>query len=77
MQIEREEIESLGKDRDDELTILERSIYGNVERILKGKTAVSGPRGFRKGPITEETLSEVPRSDWRDEDGQSLCCGEA
>ena len=64
MQIEREEIESLGKDRDDELTILERSIYGNVERILKGKTAVSGPRGFRKGPITEETLSEVPRSDW-------------
>ena len=64
MQIEREEIESLGKDRDDELSILERSIYGNVERILKGKTAVSGPRGFRKGPITEETLSEVPRSDW-------------
>jgi DNA-directed RNA polymerase subunit beta len=64
MQIEREEIESLGKDRDDELTILERSIYGNVERILKGKTAVSGPRGFRKGPITAETLGEVPRSDW-------------
>jgi len=54
----------VGKDRDDELSILERSIYGNVERILKGKTAVSGPRGFRKGPITEETLSEVPRSDW-------------
>ena len=64
MQIEREEIESLGKDRDDELTILERSIYGNVERVLKGKTAVSGPRGFRKGPITPETLGEVPRSDW-------------
>jgi len=64
LQIEREEIESLGKDRDDELSILERSIYGNVERILLGKTAVSGPRGFRKGPITNETLSEVPRSDW-------------
>ena len=64
LQIEREEIESLGKDRDDELTILERSIYGNVERILMGKTAVSGPRGFRKGPISKETLSEVPKSDW-------------
>ncbi|WP_371397665.1 DNA-directed RNA polymerase subunit beta [Fretibacter rubidus] len=64
MQIEREEIESLGKDRDDELSILERSIYGNVQRVLIGKTAVSGPRGFRKGPITKETLSEVPKSDW-------------
>ena len=64
MQIEREEIESLGKDRDDELSILERSIYGTVEKTLLGKTAVSGPRGFKKGPITAENLAEVPRSDW-------------
>lgn len=64
MQIEREEIESLGKDRDDELTILERSVYGNVRTVLMGKTAVSGPRGFKKGPITDETLNDVPRSDW-------------
>ncbi|GLQ19814.1 DNA-directed RNA polymerase subunit beta [Algimonas porphyrae] len=64
MQIEREEIESLGKDRDDELAILERSIYGNVRTVLTGKTAVSGPRGFKKGPITDETLNDVPRSDW-------------
>ena len=64
MQIEREEIEFLGKDRDDELSILERAIYASVEKTLKGQIAVSGPRGFRKGPITDETLSEVPRSDW-------------
>jgi len=64
MQIEREEIEFLGKDRDDELSILERSVYASVEKTLKGQTAVSGPRGFRKGPITDETLGEVPRSDW-------------
>ncbi|GLQ23722.1 DNA-directed RNA polymerase subunit beta [Algimonas ampicilliniresistens] len=64
MQIEREEIESLGKDRDDELAILERSIYSNVRTVLMGKAAVSGPRGFKKGPITEETLDDVPRSDW-------------
>ena len=63
-QIEREEIESLGKDRDDELIILERSIYGNVRTVLMGKVAVSGPRGFKKGPITDETLNDVPRSDW-------------
>ena len=64
MQIEREEIEFLGKDRDDELSILERSIYATVKKTLLGKTAVSGPRGFRKGPVTEETLEEIPRSDW-------------
>ncbi|MGJ8564059.1 MAG: DNA-directed RNA polymerase subunit beta [Alphaproteobacteria bacterium] len=64
MQIEREEIESLGKDRDDELKILEHSIYNTVEKTLIGKTAVSGPRGFRKGPVSAETLAEVPRSDW-------------
>ena len=64
MQIEREEIESLGKDRDDELSILERSIYNNLEDVLVSKTAVSGPRGYRKGPVTLETLGEVPRSDW-------------
>jgi DNA-directed RNA polymerase subunit beta len=64
MQIEREEIESLGKDRDDELKILERSIYNSVQKTLLGKNAVSGPRGFKKGPVTEETLNDVPRSDW-------------
>ncbi|MBL4871486.1 MAG: DNA-directed RNA polymerase subunit beta [Robiginitomaculum sp.] len=64
LQIEREEIESLGKDRDDELSILERNIYNHVKDTLLGKQAVSGPRGFRKGPVTEETLSEIPRSDW-------------
>ncbi|NNC38937.1 MAG: DNA-directed RNA polymerase subunit beta [Acidimicrobiales bacterium] len=63
-QIEREEIEALGKDRDDELSILERNIYNNVQKILLGKKAVSGPRGYKKGPVTEENLSEVPRSDW-------------
>jgi DNA-directed RNA polymerase subunit beta len=64
MQIEREEIETLGKDRDDELKILERSIYDTVKKTLMGKTAVSGPRGFKKGPVTEETLGDIPRSDW-------------
>ena len=64
MQIEREEIESLGKDRDDELKILERSIYNFVEKTLLGKKAVSGPRGFKKGPVTKENLDEIPRSEW-------------
>ncbi|MBL4853838.1 MAG: DNA-directed RNA polymerase subunit beta [Robiginitomaculum sp.] len=64
LQIEREEIEFLGKDRADELSILERNIYASVQNTLMDKKAVSGPRGFRKGPVSEETLSEIPRSDW-------------
>ncbi len=64
IQIEREEIEYLGKDREDELSILERAIYNNLEDVLIGKNAVSGPRGFRKGPVSLETLGEIPRSEW-------------
>ena len=64
MQIEREEIEFLGKNRDDELSILERSVYDSVKKTLLGKIAVSGPRGFKKGPVTEENLGDIPRSDW-------------
>ncbi|MEA1941880.1 MAG: DNA-directed RNA polymerase subunit beta [Pseudomonadota bacterium] len=62
--IEREEIERLGKDRDDELHILERNIYQRLGEVLLGKTAVSGPRGFAKGKVTEDALEETPRSQW-------------
>ncbi len=63
--IERQEIERLGQDRDDELAILERSIFGRLHDLLVGKTAVSGPKGFAKGKIAEEALSDLPsRQDW-------------
>ena len=41
--IEREEIEALAKDRDDELAILERNVYKRLEEVLVGKQAASGP----------------------------------
>jgi DNA-directed RNA polymerase subunit beta len=62
--IERAEIERLGKDRDDELTILERNIYGRLREIVLGKVAVSGPKGMGRGEVTEEKLSEVSRGLW-------------
>ncbi|MEE2567760.1 DNA-directed RNA polymerase subunit beta [Hyphobacterium marinum] len=62
--IEREEIERLGKDRDDELAILERNIYGRLKDILIGRKSVSAPRGFKKGEITDEALAETPESQW-------------
>jgi DNA-directed RNA polymerase subunit beta len=65
MAIEREEIESLAKDRDDELQILDRNVYGRLRGILMDKEVARGPRGMRKGTtVTAETLSDVPRSQW-------------
>ena len=63
--IEREEIERLAKDRDDEQAILDRNVYGRLAEILDGKTGVAGPKGFKKdGKITRAILEEHPRSQW-------------
>jgi len=63
--IEREEVERLAKDRDDELAILERNIYGRLKPLLEGKDAVSGPKGFEKGQITAAVLDEqLTKGQW-------------
>ncbi|MAW79007.1 MAG: DNA-directed RNA polymerase subunit beta [Parvularcula sp.] len=63
--IEREEVERLAKDRDDELAILERNVYGRLKPLLEGKDAVSGPKGFEKGKITEDVLeNQLSRGQW-------------
>lgn len=63
--IEREEIERLAKDRDDELAILDRNTYARLADMLVGKTAVGGPKTIRKDEaLTRESLSEAPRSQW-------------
>jgi DNA-directed RNA polymerase subunit beta len=65
MAIEREEIERLAKDRDDELQILDRNVYGRLRGILLDKEVARGPKGMRKGStVTEEALTDVPRSQW-------------
>jgi DNA-directed RNA polymerase subunit beta len=63
--IEREEIERLAKDRDDELAILDRNAYGRVAKFLTGKDAAAGPKGRKlEGRITLAMLDDVPRSQW-------------
>ncbi|MFP6740568.1 MAG: DNA-directed RNA polymerase subunit beta, partial [Alphaproteobacteria bacterium] len=63
--IEREEIEHLAKDRDDELAIVERHIYGDLKGLLLGKTAVSGPKGMKaNAKINDELLAEFSRGQW-------------
>ena len=60
MAIEREEIERLAKDRDDEQAILDRNVFGRLADMLHGKMAVSGPKSFKKGgKITNEVLEET------------------
>jgi DNA-directed RNA polymerase subunit beta len=63
--IEREEIERLAKDRDDELAILDRNSYGRLHNYLDGKTASGGPKGHKiEGKITAKMLEDLPRSQW-------------
>jgi len=65
MAIEREEIERLAKDRDDEQAILDRNVFGRLADMLANKIAVAGPKGFKKGgKITREVLDEHPRGQW-------------
>ncbi|MDP3655826.1 MAG: DNA-directed RNA polymerase subunit beta, partial [Brevundimonas sp.] len=62
--IERSEIERLGKDRDDELKILERNVYGRLNPLILGKNATSGPKGLGRGVVTEAKLGELSRGLW-------------
>jgi DNA-directed RNA polymerase subunit beta len=65
MAIEREEIERLTKDKDDERAILDRSTYSRLKDMLVGQTLASGPKGMKKGTeITVALLDDTGRSDW-------------
>ncbi|MEM8799660.1 MAG: DNA-directed RNA polymerase subunit beta, partial [Pseudomonadota bacterium] len=60
--IEREEIERLTKDREDERAILDRNIYGRLREMLVGQTLVAAPSSLNKGDmVTEAMLAEVPK----------------
>ncbi|VAV88758.1 DNA-directed RNA polymerase beta subunit [hydrothermal vent metagenome] len=63
--IEREEIERLAKDRDDEKAILDRNSYGRLADYLVGKAASGGPKDQKiSGKITQAILDDLPRSQW-------------
>jgi DNA-directed RNA polymerase subunit beta len=65
LQIEREEVERLARDRDDELAILERNIYARLKTLILGKVAVKGPKGIKPGSeINDELLGTLSRGQW-------------
>ena len=63
--IEKAELESVRKDLDDTLRILEEDIYERVERMLTNKMAQGGPNKLKSGSkITKGYLEELPREQW-------------
>jgi len=65
MSIERDEIEGLAKDRDDELAILERNVYGRLQEILTGKEVVSGPADLAAGAKVSKTdVDGLSKGQW-------------
>ena len=65
LQIEREEVERLARDRDDELAILERNIYARLKSMILGKVAVKGPKGVKaNSDITEDLLETLSKGQW-------------
>ncbi|WP_308918210.1 DNA-directed RNA polymerase subunit beta [Jannaschia sp. LMIT008] len=66
LQIEREEIERLSRDRDDEREILDRNIYARLRGMIEGKQAVKGPKGVKAGTTIDASLldGQLSRGQW-------------
>ncbi|MBL9071831.1 MAG: DNA-directed RNA polymerase subunit beta [Sphingopyxis sp.] len=63
--IEREEIERLKQDADDERAILNRATFSSLKDLLIGQTTSAVPKGLKKGDVvSEEVLVELDRADW-------------
>ena len=64
--IERDEIERLAKDRDDEKAILERSFYSQLQEMLMNQTVAGGLKGLKPGTrIIDKVLGEFTPGQWR------------
>jgi len=65
LQIEREEVERLARDRDDEVGILDRNTYARLKSMIAGKKAIKGPKGVKSGSIIDDELLEsLSRGQW-------------
>ncbi len=63
--IQAEEKERLGKDRDDERSILNRATYARLREMLIGQTTTAAPKGVKKGSVIDDAfLAEVESFEW-------------
>ena len=59
MAIEREEIERLKKDSDDERTILNRATWSRLREMLLDQVATAAPKGVKKGSTIDLSLIHI------------------
>ena len=65
MAIEREEIDRLAKDREDERAILNRATWSRLREMLIGQVVTAAPKGVKKGvTIDDALLDEVEKYEW-------------
>ena len=65
LSIERQEIDSLNKDKLDEIKILEKNISKKVHSLLLDQTSQKGPKGFKKSKLTQDILKLYSFRQWR------------
>jgi DNA-directed RNA polymerase subunit beta len=65
LEIEESELNSVRKDLNDQLRIMEAGVYQRIEKLLVGKVAAGGPSGLKAGDkISKEYLEETTREKW-------------
>lgn len=64
--IEHAEINKLGKDRDAEKQIIERTFYASLKELLLKQEVTKGPKGVKKGvKIDASMLESLTQAQWR------------
>lgn len=56
--LERQQIQKLIKDKEDEIKIIEGFVYSNLATILSKEKVKSGPKGVKKGDVVDSKLLE-------------------
>lgn len=54
--IEKQQIEQLAKDRDDEVGIIDHFVFMRLRQILLGQKVISGPKTVKSGVVIDEKL---------------------
>ncbi|MGC0371956.1 MAG: hypothetical protein DGJ47_000657 [Rickettsiaceae bacterium] len=63
--IEKQQIEKLSKDRDDEVTIIDKFVFMRMRKILENQIIVSGPKSVKAGQaINEELLNSLSKGQY-------------
>ncbi len=65
LSIERDEMDKVRKDLNDQRRILEEDMYHRLDKLLVGKVAEGGPGGLKAGvKVTRKYLDELDREKW-------------